>query len=298
MLSNIFVGSLQSKYAGIAVLISLTIVSITILFGNRNSLPLSQKIGAVLLLILVSAPGVLFSLFQLTCLVTGAGRNNQRWWCSVYAWIITALLIVYSILLVAVAVLSVSTGSAVIGDLTNYNIEKFEDSMSVANAYANTITQSSPSSQSIPASLSDKSSSTITSATGIVSNGNNTDNSAYSFASTMLPVVPINRESFTGSVGDPNNRTSSIVGGHDDPAPFPFPKQEHFTGSVGDPNNRTSSIVGGHDDPAPFPFANVERYTAGRVSSQTDNNNGRTPILGGRDTPLPFPFNDGRILTQ
>jgi NADH:ubiquinone oxidoreductase subunit 6 (subunit J) len=291
MLSSIFVGSPQSKYAGIAVLISLTIVSIAILFGNRDSLPLSQKIGAVLLLILVSAPGVLFSLFQLTCLVTGAGRNNQRWWCSVYAWIITALLIVYSILLVAVAVLSVSTGSAVIGDLTNYNIEKFEDSMSVANAYAGTLTQSSPSSQSTPSSLSNlanlsslanqstpsfqsvlsnqpstpiKSSSTVTSATGTVGNGNNTDNSAYSFASTMLPVVPINRESFSGSVGDPNNRTSSIVGGH--------------------------------DDPSPFPFANVERYTTGRVSSQTDNNNGRTPILGSRDTPLEYPYDDGRIL--
>jgi hypothetical protein len=281
MLSNIFVGSLQSKYAGIAVLISLTIVSITILFGNRDSLPLSQKIGAVLLLILVSAPGVLFSLFQLTCLVTGAGRNNQRWWCSVYAWIITALLIVYSILLVAVAVLSVSTGSALIGDLTNYNIEKFEDSMSVANAYADTITQSSPSSlsnlanlpslanQSTPSSKLSKpieASSTITSATGTVGNGNNTDNSAYSFASSMLPVIPINRESFSGSIGDPNNRNSSIVGGH--------------------------------DDPSPFPFTNVERYTSGRVSSQTDNNNGRTPILGSRDTPLSFPFNDGRILTQ
>jgi hypothetical protein len=116
--SNIFIGTPQSFYAGIAVLISFIVVSIAIIFG-KTKLSVSNKIGAILLLLVVSAPGVLFSLFQLTCLVTGSGRNNQRWWCSVYAWIISALLIVYSILVVAISIMSI---------ITRKNIEKFADS--------------------------------------------------------------------------------------------------------------------------------------------------------------------------
>jgi len=49
---------------------------------------------------------MLVTLFQLTCMVTGAGFKNQRWWCSGYAWLVSALIILYSILLVVMTVLS------------------------------------------------------------------------------------------------------------------------------------------------------------------------------------------------
>jgi hypothetical protein len=118
--ANIFIGVPQSMYAGIAILVSFFAVVIAMLF-NKESLTLSQIIGSILLLILVSAPGVLFSLFQMTCLVTGAGVRNQRWWCSLYAWVISTLLILYSLLIVVVSIMSI---------ISRKNIEKFYDNSS------------------------------------------------------------------------------------------------------------------------------------------------------------------------
>ena len=49
-LTSIFTGVPQSRYAGLAVLLAIVVVSISILFG-KESMPLSQKIGAILLLL-------------------------------------------------------------------------------------------------------------------------------------------------------------------------------------------------------------------------------------------------------
>ena len=48
------------------------------------------------------------SLFQITCLVTGAGFKNQRWWCSLYAWIVSALMILYAVMLIVAAILTLT----------------------------------------------------------------------------------------------------------------------------------------------------------------------------------------------
>jgi len=134
-LKNVFVGVPQSKYAGVAVLIALIAASVSILFGNYE-MPLGQKISAIILLVVVSIPGVLFSLFQVTCIASGAGSSNQRWWCSAYAWIISVLVVIYSVILVVVAIMSVFSNSKVINDLTMYNVEKFDNSMALANQMA------------------------------------------------------------------------------------------------------------------------------------------------------------------
>ena len=131
-LKNVFVGVPQSKYAGVAVLIALIAASISILFG-KDKIPLGQKISAIVLLLVVSVPGILYSLFQVTCLASGAGSRNQRWWCAAYAWIISVLIIIYSVLLVAVAIMSVFSNSTLINDLSMKNVENFEDSMEIAN---------------------------------------------------------------------------------------------------------------------------------------------------------------------
>jgi hypothetical protein len=137
-LKNIFMGAPQSKYAASAIILALICVSVSILFG-KESMPLGQKIGAILLLVLVSVPGVLYSLFQITCLETGAGLRNQRWWCSLYAWLITAVLIVYCVLLIAVAILSVFTSKRLSQD-----VEKFTDAnFTTAVNNATTIAQKS-----------------------------------------------------------------------------------------------------------------------------------------------------------
>ena len=54
----------------------------------------------------MSLPAILFSLFQLTCIVTGAGSKNQRWWCSAYAWFIAILTIIYAVIIVILTILS------------------------------------------------------------------------------------------------------------------------------------------------------------------------------------------------
>lgn len=115
---SVFFGVPQSKYAGMAILVSLAAVALSVLFGKER-VPFSQKMVVVLLLVLLSLPAILVTLFQLTCLVTGAGIRNQRWWCSGYAWLISAVVILYSVLLVVMTVVSFSA------DKQMSEIEKF-----------------------------------------------------------------------------------------------------------------------------------------------------------------------------
>ena len=106
--SDIFIGTPQSKYAGIAILVTLLMVALAIMV-SKEKVPFVNKFVIAVILILVSLPGILFSLFQLTCIVTGAGSKNQRWWCSAYAWFITILIVIYAVIVVILTVLSLLT---------------------------------------------------------------------------------------------------------------------------------------------------------------------------------------------
>lgn len=133
--SSIFIGAPQSKYAALAILAAVLVVSFTLLFG-KDPIPFTQKLAFVMLLFLVSLPGVLMTLFQMTCLVTGAGFRNQRWWCGAYAWIITVLLVVYCVLLIAVAIMSLTSGEKVLSEVLANDVENFEVMMKDANETA------------------------------------------------------------------------------------------------------------------------------------------------------------------
>lgn len=133
-LLDIFVGVPQSKYAGAAILMSLIAVSLAILIG-RDALPLSQKFAFVLLIFLVSLPGLLLTLFQLTCMVTG-DKGGKAWWCGVYSWVVSALLIVYSVLLVSVAVLTLASGGKVMDQIAKADAEHFYAAKQAAEANA------------------------------------------------------------------------------------------------------------------------------------------------------------------
>lgn len=112
-LLDIFIGVPASKYAGLAILVALLVVAVVIL-ASKDAVPLSQKFSVVLLLFLLSLPGILMTLFQLTCLVTGAGfKRESRWWCNWYAWILSALIILYSIMIITVAVFSMSSDKSI-----------------------------------------------------------------------------------------------------------------------------------------------------------------------------------------
>lgn len=113
---DIFLGVPQSKYAGLAILLAISVVAFAILVG-KEPIPMGQKFMFILIMFLVSLPGLLLTLFQLTCLVTGSGLKNQRWWCSAYAWIGAALIILYSVILVGAGIMSLVNGSSIIKDL-------------------------------------------------------------------------------------------------------------------------------------------------------------------------------------
>lgn len=132
--TNLFIGSAPSKYAALAILAAVLVVSFALLFG-RDPVPFTQKMAFVLMVFLISLPGILLTLFQMTCLVTGAGFRNQRWWCSAYAWIVSALLIVYCVMLIAVAIVSLATGEKVLSTVME-EAEAFEnmEKMSIETA--------------------------------------------------------------------------------------------------------------------------------------------------------------------
>ena len=132
--TNIFMGVPQSKYAGLAIMTALISACVAILLG-KESMPLSQKISSVVLLLIVSVPGILYSLFQITCLVSGAGVRNQRWWCSTYAWLITVLIIVYAVLLIAVALLSIFTRKSIHNEVEAFYDENFDNTMDYAEKF-------------------------------------------------------------------------------------------------------------------------------------------------------------------
>ena len=157
---SVFVGVPQSRYAALAILLAIVIVSLAILFG-KDKIPISQKFGFVILIFLVSLPGLALSLFQLTCIVTGAGAKNKRWWCSLYAWVLAAIMIFYAVLLVVAAVLSLTnkqTNQPGVKQSDAQKRERFVNMLTYANdsaaaVFAGQKTPTTPS-NTTPASLS------------------------------------------------------------------------------------------------------------------------------------------------
>lgn len=115
---DIFVGVPQSKYASIAILIALVVVGVAMLFG-KDEVPVGQRFLFVLLMFIIALPSVLLSLFQLTCLVTGAGLRNQRWWCAAYAWIGSIILMLYCAIVVVIGIIAMVSGTNIDKELDN-----------------------------------------------------------------------------------------------------------------------------------------------------------------------------------
>lgn len=120
---DIFIGVPQSKIASIAILVTLAVIMVSVLFG-KEPIPFGQKFVFVILLGVLALPSVLLSLFQLTCIVTGAGAANQRWWCAAYAWIIAAFTVFYGAIVVVLGIAAMfGSGSK---NLTESSEEKIE----------------------------------------------------------------------------------------------------------------------------------------------------------------------------
>lgn len=137
-LTDVFIGVPQSKFAAIAVFLAIAFIAFAVLIG-KEPIPMGQRFMFILILFLVSLPGLLLTLFQLTCLVTGAGLKNQRWWCSLYAWIGSVLIILYSVILVVAAVMSMLQGTSMMKELAQ--MEQYKVSPMDANKMAKELFQ-------------------------------------------------------------------------------------------------------------------------------------------------------------
>ena len=114
--------------AGVAILVAVVVVALSILFG-REPIPMTQKFVIVLVMFLLALPAILLSLFQINCLVTGAGFTNQRWWCSLYAWVISVMVVFYCVMLVVVGLLSYADNQKVVAQEKFRNMQRFTNRM-------------------------------------------------------------------------------------------------------------------------------------------------------------------------
>ena len=135
-INDIFFGSEQSKYAGIALFTTIGILCIAILFSS-SKIPIEQRIGFVLSILIISIPSVLMSLFELTCIVTG-GDSETRWWCWALAWVISIVIIVYCIIIIISMIMSMSSYDTANERVEN-NIENCKVNKDSANTYAKNI---------------------------------------------------------------------------------------------------------------------------------------------------------------
>ena len=142
-LSDVFLGSEQSKYAGVALFITILIICLSILFTS-SKIPIEQRIVFVIFIIIITVPSILMSLFELTCIVTG-GNYNTRWWCWALAWVLAIVIIFYCIMIIISLFISMTTydlaNERITDDLANNKVDNTTDNTN-ANNYAKNIMKS------------------------------------------------------------------------------------------------------------------------------------------------------------
>ncbi len=142
-LSDVFLGSEQSKYAGVALFITILIICLSILFTS-SKIPIEQRIVFVIFVIIITIPSILMSLFELTCIFTG-GNYNTRWWCWALAWVLAIMIIFYCIMIIISLFISMTTydlaNERITDDLANNKIDNTTDNTN-ANNYAKNIMKS------------------------------------------------------------------------------------------------------------------------------------------------------------
>jgi uncharacterized membrane protein YhaH (DUF805 family) len=132
-ISDIFFGSEQSKYAGIALFMTIIILCLIILFTG-SKIPIGERFLFVIFILIISVPSILMSLFELTCIVTG-GTRDTRWWCWLLAWFISIIIILYCIMIIVSMLISMSNFEMA-NDRLDYTNEKNKVNKDDANMYA------------------------------------------------------------------------------------------------------------------------------------------------------------------
>jgi len=131
-------GSPQALYAGYAIVAAIIVIIITIVL-TRTDLTVGNRFLFIFLVVLMLIPSVFLTLLQLTCMVTG-GNKNQRWWCWLYAWIVSIFIIIYCIFVIVISFITLFTYTNAMNKID------IQEKMSVmsstdSNNYANTLMQ-------------------------------------------------------------------------------------------------------------------------------------------------------------
>ena len=132
--SDMFIGTLQSRYAGMAITFAIIMVCLCILFAN-TSISLTNRLLIILFVILSSLPSILLSLFELSCMVTG-GTKKTNSACYWFAWFISGLMILYSIIIIIYAIYVLFTY-----DSATKKLNEYEQKMQMTSEEANGIAQ-------------------------------------------------------------------------------------------------------------------------------------------------------------
>ena len=109
---DILFGTPQSLYASYAIIAALITICVTIML-IRTDLTTANRFLFVFLVVLMLIPSIVLTLFQLTCMVTG-GSKNERWWCWLYAWIVSVFIIIYCIFVIVISFMTLFTYNSAI----------------------------------------------------------------------------------------------------------------------------------------------------------------------------------------
>jgi hypothetical protein len=130
---DIFFGTPQSLYASYAILAAVITICITILLTGTD-LTLGNRFLFIFLVVLMLIPSVFLTLFQITCMVTG-GNKNSRWWCWLYAWIMSVFIIIYCVFVIIVSFTSLFTYTNAINKVDNAD-NQYKMNPETSNEYA------------------------------------------------------------------------------------------------------------------------------------------------------------------
>jgi len=128
-----FIGTTQSKYASIAIFSAITVICIAILFTNTD-ITMGNRIAVVFFIFAMCVFPISISLFELTCIVTGGKQNGKYNLCHIYAWVITAMIILYCTVLIIVTIASMFTYKKALD-----KINASDNSNTISHVDANTI---------------------------------------------------------------------------------------------------------------------------------------------------------------
>lgn len=128
-----FIGSSQSRYAFFAIFSALVAICMAIIFTNSDIAIVNRMIIVVFVLFVSMFP-VGISLFELTCMVNGSNSKSKLNPCSTYAWIVTAMIVIYCFFLIIATVISMFTYKKAIS-----KVEQSKDANAISNKDANII---------------------------------------------------------------------------------------------------------------------------------------------------------------